>query len=104
MYIIYFFKEALLFIDVDLSLTVQQCYALCVCSEQEPPWTMIQLQRRAESEHGWIEVVHALVTVIPGDDPLGPAVITLIIDECPLPTRVSFLFNCTLLQSVCFMD
>jgi hypothetical protein len=31
--------------------------------------------------------------VIPLEDPLGPAVIALLLDECPLPTRVSlFLF------------
>uniref|UniRef100_A0A3Q4HPW3 Ring finger and SPRY domain containing 1 n=1 Tax=Neolamprologus brichardi TaxID=32507 RepID=A0A3Q4HPW3_NEOBR len=34
-----------------------------------------------------ITVVQSLIRVIPLDDPLGPAVITLLLDECPLPTK-----------------
>lgn len=41
------------------------------------------------SDDGWLEVVQSLIRVIPLDDPLGPAVITLLLDECPLPTKVS---------------
>ncbi len=33
--------------------------------------------------------MQSLIRVIPLDDPLGPAVITLLLDECPLPTKVS---------------
>lgn len=40
------------------------------------------------SDDGWLEVVQSLIRVIPLDDPLGPAVITLLLDECPLPTKV----------------
>lgn len=40
-------------------------------------------------DDGWLEVVQSLIRVIPLDDPLGPAVITLLLDECPLPTKVS---------------
>lgn len=39
-------------------------------------------------DDGWLEVVQSLIRVIPLDDPLGPAVITLLLDECPLPTKV----------------
>lgn len=42
-------------------------------------------------DDGWLEVVQSLIRVIPLDDPLGPAVITLLLDECPLPTKVRFL-------------
>uniref|UniRef100_A0A8D3D102 Ring finger and SPRY domain containing 1 n=1 Tax=Scophthalmus maximus TaxID=52904 RepID=A0A8D3D102_SCOMX len=38
-------------------------------------------------DDGWLEVVQSLIRVIPLDDPLGPAVITLLLDECPLPTK-----------------
>lgn len=41
------------------------------------------------SDDGWLEVVQSLIRVIPLDDPLGPAVITLLLDECPLPTKVT---------------
>lgn len=57
-------------------------------SEQGPPQAMLTLHRVAESEDGWLQVVESLVVSIPLDDPLGPAVITLLLDECPLPTKV----------------
>ena len=50
---------------------------------------MIQLHKIAETEQGWLEVAKALIQAIPMKDPLGPAVITLLLDECPLPTKVS---------------
>ena len=49
---------------------------------------MLTLHRVAESEDGWLQVVESLVVSIPLEDPLGPAVITLLLDECPLPTKV----------------
>lgn len=45
-------------------------------------------------DDGWLEVVQSLIRVIPLDDPLGPAVITLLLDECPLPTKVRFFIIC----------
>lgn len=45
-------------------------------------------------DDGWLEVVQSLIRVIPLDDPLGPAVITLLLDECPLPTKVCFFIIC----------
>lgn len=57
-------------------------------SETEPPQAMIQLHKIAETETGWLDVAKSLIQAIPMKDPLGPAVITLLLDECPLPTRV----------------
>lgn len=45
-------------------------------------------------DDGWLEVVQSLIRVIPLDDPLGPAVITLLLDECPLPTKVRLFIIC----------
>ncbi|XP_025068490.1 RING finger and SPRY domain-containing protein 1 isoform X1 [Alligator sinensis] len=56
-------------------------------SDQEPPYSMITLHEMAETDEGWLEVVQSLIRVIPLEDPLGPAVITLLLDECPLPTK-----------------
>lgn len=56
-------------------------------SEQEPPQAMIQLHKIAESEQGWLDVAKSLIQAIPMRDPLGPAVITLLLDECPLPSK-----------------
>lgn len=50
---------------------------------------MLQLHVIADKEDGWIQVVSSMVKVIPMNDPLGPAVITLLLDDCPLPTKVS---------------
>ena len=61
-------------------------------SDQDPPRSMLTLHKIADKEPGWLDVVHSLVGVIPMDDPLGPAVITLLLDECPLPTKVRRFF------------
>uniref|UniRef100_A0A4W4HFU2 Ring finger and SPRY domain containing 1 n=1 Tax=Electrophorus electricus TaxID=8005 RepID=A0A4W4HFU2_ELEEL len=58
-----------------------------VDNDQEPPYSMITLHEMAETDDGWLEVVQSLIRVIPLGDPLGPAVITLLLDECPLPTK-----------------
>jgi hypothetical protein len=43
----------------------------------------------ADKEKGWLTVVNSMINVIPIDDPLGPAVILLLLDDCPLPTKVT---------------
>ena len=61
----------------------------CVfCSDQQPPWSLLQLHKLAEADAGWVNVVETVISVIPADDPLGPSVVTLLLDECPLPTKV----------------
>lgn len=52
---------------------------------------MLRLHNIADNEDGWIQVVKSMVHVIPMDDPLGPSVITLLLDDCPLPSRESVL-------------
>ncbi|XP_041375315.1 RING finger and SPRY domain-containing protein 1-like [Gigantopelta aegis] len=58
-----------------------------VDNEQEPPAALLTLHKAAERDQGWLDVVKSLILVIPMEDPLGPAVITLLLDECPLPTK-----------------
>ena len=48
---------------------------------------MRRLNAIADVEEGWLEVVQSLIDVIPISDPLGPATITVLLDECPLPTK-----------------
>ncbi|XP_032830644.2 RING finger and SPRY domain-containing protein 1 [Petromyzon marinus] len=69
-----------------------------VDNDQEPPYSMMALHELAEQEPGWLELVQSLIRVIPLDDPLGPAVITLLLDECPLPTKESLLRLSEILQ------
>ncbi|KAH3778564.1 hypothetical protein DPMN_180031 [Dreissena polymorpha] len=56
-------------------------------NETEPPHAMMTLHKIAETEMGWLDVAQSLILAIPMDAPLGPAVITLLLDECPLPTK-----------------
>ena len=58
-------------------------------SDMEPPPPLLQLHDIADKEDCWSEVVISMVNVIPMNNPLGPAVITLLLDECPLPAKVS---------------
>ena len=51
---------------------------------------MVKLHAIADQEPGWLLVVRAMVQVIPLYDPLGPAVIALLLDDCPLPPKVKF--------------
>lgn len=55
--------------------------------EGEPIQAMLILQQIGETESGWLDVVVGLIVHIPMDEPLGPAVIDLLLDECPLPTK-----------------
>lgn len=55
--------------------------------EGEPIQAMLILQQIGETESGWLDVVMGLIVHIPMDEPLGPAVIDLLLDECPLPTK-----------------
>jgi len=57
-------------------------------SEQPPPEAMMQLHKIADVELGWLAIVYSMLSKITTSDPLGPAVITLILDECPLPSKV----------------
>ena len=54
---------------------------------------VLRLHKIADKEDGWLQVVQSMVEVIPIRDPLGPANITLLLDDCPLPTKVLFQFN-----------
>jgi len=56
-------------------------------NEQDPPPSLIKLHAVADHEDGWLQLVQSLVEVIPLSDPLGPAVMTLLLDDCPLPTK-----------------
>lgn len=61
---------------------------LLVDVDQEPPRSMLALHVIAEQdESGWQRVVVSLLKTVPLSDPLGPAVILLLLDDSPLPTK-----------------
>ena len=54
--------------------------------------------RFSTSENGWLDMVLACIEAIPLENDLGPAVISLLLDECSLAPKVTnfeniFLFN-----------
>ncbi|CAL4107697.1 unnamed protein product, partial [Meganyctiphanes norvegica] len=67
---------------------------LLLANEQEPPASMLKLHSIADKETGWLVVVRSMVQVIPLQDPLGPAVITLLLDDCPLPSKETVVHLC----------
>ncbi|XP_030039592.1 RING finger and SPRY domain-containing protein 1 isoform X2 [Manduca sexta] len=56
-------------------------------SDEESPVPLVKLHVIADKEDGWIQVVSSLVNVIPLEDPLGPSAITIVFDDCPLPSK-----------------
>lgn len=70
------------------SLFLKQMYQSLFFRDQEPPSSILTLHAIADQEDGWIQVVTSMIRVIPIHHPLGPAVITLLFDDCPLPTKV----------------
>ncbi|XP_073234022.1 RING finger and SPRY domain-containing protein 1-like [Porites lutea] len=56
-------------------------------NSMEPPECMTILHSLAEEEEGWLNVVKSCIFAIPLEDSLGAAVVCLLLDECPLPTR-----------------
>ncbi|KAI8430728.1 hypothetical protein MSG28_000912 [Choristoneura fumiferana] len=63
--------------------------ASIVDNDEESPISLIKLHRIADKEEGWIQVVLSMVNVIPLDDPFGPSVITILLDDCALPSKDS---------------
>ncbi|MCL4135087.1 UNVERIFIED_CONTAM: hypothetical protein GTU68_056058 [Idotea baltica] len=57
---------------------------------------MSKLHSIADQESGWLLVVRSMVHVIPLEDPLGPAVIALLLDDCPLPCKETVVNLCKL--------
>lgn len=66
------------------------CFAF-IFSEPDPPTSMIQLHEITDKPTGWIQLVKSLVRVVPIEHPMGPSVITLLLDDSPLPTKDSVL-------------
>lgn len=52
---------------------------------------MIQLHEITDKPTGWIQLVKSLVRVVPIEHAMGPSVITLLLDDSPLPTKDSVL-------------
>ncbi|CAH0716467.1 unnamed protein product, partial [Brenthis ino] len=60
-----------------------------VDTDEESPVSLVKLHAIADKEDGWIQMVSSMVNVIPLDDPFGPTAISILLDDCPLPSRES---------------
>lgn len=49
---------------------------------------MMILHKLADKDSGWMAIIFSMVSVVPADNPLGPANIALLLDDCPLPNSV----------------
>lgn len=61
---------------------------------ENPPEVLLKLHTIADQEDGWIKVINSMVSVIPIDNPLGPAVIVFLLDDCPLPNKDTVIRLC----------
>lgn len=84
-----------LYVVLLLYIHVYKCYLFCLpfaiyyFSDEESPVSLVKLHVIADKEDGWIQVVTSIVNVIPLDDPFGPSAITILLDDCPLPSKES---------------
>jgi hypothetical protein len=58
-------------------------------STQEPPRAILSLHVLAESETGWLNVLQVLIASVPLSEPLGPAVVLLLLEDWSLPSNDS---------------
>lgn len=63
--------------------------ASIVDDEPETPNSMLLLHDITDRPKGWLCLVKSLIRVIPTDHPMGPSVITLLLDDSPLPSKDS---------------
>ncbi|XP_026727830.1 RING finger and SPRY domain-containing protein 1-like [Trichoplusia ni] len=72
-----------------LVLELLALIASFVDNDEESPVSLVKLHAIADKEEGWFQVVSSMVTVIPLENPLGPSAITIVFDDCPLPSKDS---------------
>ncbi|KAK7583785.1 hypothetical protein V9T40_004748 [Parthenolecanium corni] len=57
----------------------------------EHPEVLEKLHIIGDKEEGWLQIIMSMINIVPVDDPLGPAVITVVLDDCPLPNKETVL-------------
>ena len=63
--------------------------ASIIDDEPEPPTSMTLLHDITGIATGWIQLVKSLIKVVPLDHSMGASVITLLLDDSPLPSKDS---------------
>lgn len=73
--------------------------ASIVDDEPETPNSMLLLHDITDRPKGWLCLVNSLIRVIPIDHPMGPSVITLLLDDSPLPSKESVIEVAEMIES-----
>lgn len=73
--------------------------ASIVDDEPETPNSMLLLHDITDRPRGWLCLVRSLIRVIPIDHPMGPSVITLLLDDSPLPSKDSVIEVAEMIKS-----
>lgn len=73
--------------------------ASIVEDEPETPNSMLLLHDITDRPKGWLCLVRSLIRVIPLNHPMGPSVITLLLDDSPLPSKDSVLEVAEMIKS-----
>jgi RING finger and SPRY domain-containing protein 1 len=73
--------------------------ASIVDDEPETPNSMLLLHDITDRPKGWLCLVRSLIRVIPMDHPMGPSVITLLLDDSPLPSKDSVIEVAEMIKS-----
>ena len=60
----------------------------CHSYNQESPDALQKLHVIGDQEEGWLQIIISMINIVPVADPLGPAAITVVLDDCPLPNKV----------------
>ncbi|XP_059088719.1 RING finger and SPRY domain-containing protein 1-like [Tigriopus californicus] len=71
-----------------------------VDNDQDPPVAMLALNHIAQKELGWFLIIHSMIRCIPAENPLGPATISILMDDCPLPTAATMRKLCEQIQVI----
>ena len=62
--------------------------SLIMKNNHENPADIVKLQIMCKKENLWIPIMFRLINKIELNDPLGPAIISIFLEETPLPTKV----------------
>jgi hypothetical protein len=73
--------------------------ASIVDDEPETPNSMLLLHDITDSIKGWLCLVKSLIRVIPLEHPMGASVITLLLDDSPLPSKESVIEVAEMIES-----
>ncbi|UYV76223.1 RSPRY1 [Cordylochernes scorpioides] len=62
-------------------------FSMVVESTTDRPHSLQELHSLADQDSGWLSVINAMIRAIPSDHPHGPALMAIVLEDCPLPAK-----------------